>query len=195
MATATYVEKQVYSQDGFTTYWFTVDGLDQGTGVEFDNEQYGVSETWDDDDNLDTVIVDCESSIQTEGDAVTIAVRRVAIVTDDMRMPPLHPQAYAPKLMQKTGSQNNGKESSHRIGNHVWRFHHITFHSYNDGQRGWMMMDIDNAKAFVDDFNGAVEFDGLNPDNLSMYFELEPDQARKLGEALIAHADNATVEG
>jgi|TARA_R100001594_G_scaffold120381_1_gene155984 hypothetical protein len=98
-------------------------------------------------------------------------------------------------LMQKTGSQNNGKESSHRIGNHVWRFHHITFHSYNDGQRGWMMMDIDNAKAFVDDFNGAVEFDGLNPDNLSMYFELEPDQARKLGEALIAHADNATVEG
>ena len=102
MATATYVEKQVYSQDGFTTYWFTVDGLDQGTGVEFDNEQYGVSETWDDDDNLDTVIVDCESSIQTEGDAVTIAVRRVAIVTDDMRMlgggdyyTNVTPQAYA----------------------------------------------------------------------------------------------------
>ena len=98
-------------------------------------------------------------------------------------------------LMQKTGSQNNGKESSHRVGNDAGRYHFLTINSFNDGQRGWMMMDIDNAKAFVDDFNGAVEFDGLNPDNLSMYFELEPDQARKLGEAMIAHADNATVEG
>ena len=55
-------------------------------------------------------------------------------------------------------------------------------------------MDIDNAKAFVDDFNGAVELDGANPDTLDMYFEIEPDQARALGEALIAHADNATVK-
>jgi len=96
--------------------------------------------------------------------------------------------------MQNTGSKNNGKESAHRVGNDAWRYHFLTINSFNDGQRGWMVMDIDNAKAFVDDFNGAVEVDGLNPNNLDLYFEIEPEQARKLGEALIAHADNATVE-
>ena len=96
-------------------------------------------------------------------------------------------------LMQNTGDKN-GKESSHRIGNDVWRYHFLTINSFNDGQRGWMAMDIDNAKAFVDDFNGAVEVDGFHPNNLDLYFEIEPEQARKLGEALIAHADNATVK-
>jgi hypothetical protein len=96
-------------------------------------------------------------------------------------------------LMQCNGI-NNGRESTHRVGNHVWRYHHITFNSFNDGQRGWMMMEIDNAKAFVDDFNGAVEVDGANPDTMDLYFEIEPDQARRLGEALIAHANNATAE-
>ena len=96
--------------------------------------------------------------------------------------------------MQNTGSKNNGKESAHRVGNDAWRYHFLTINSFTDGQRGWMVMDIDNAKAFVDDFNGAVEIDGLNPDSLDLYFEIEPEQARKLGEALIAHADNATVK-
>lgn len=96
-------------------------------------------------------------------------------------------------LVHKTGDKN-GKESSHRIGNDAWRYHFLTINSFNDGQRGWMVMDIDNAKAFADDFYGAVEADGLNPDSLDLYFEIEPEQARKLGEALIAHADNATVE-
>ena len=96
--------------------------------------------------------------------------------------------------MQNTGSKNNGKESAHRVGNDAWRDHFLPINSFNDGQRGWMVMDIDNAKAFVDDFNGAVEIDGLNPDSLDLYFEIEPEQARKLGEALIAHADNATVK-
>ena len=91
-------------------------------------------------------------------------------------------------------NDKNGKESSHRLGNSAWRHHSVTINSFNDGERGWMMMDIDNAKAFVDDFNGAVEADGLNPDSLDMYFEIEPEQARKLGEALIAHADNATFD-
>ena len=55
-------------------------------------------------------------------------------------------------------------------------------------------MYIDQARKFVEEFNDAVEVDGLNPNNLDLYFELEPEQARKLGEALIAHADNATVK-
>ena len=97
-------------------------------------------------------------------------------------------------LINKTGSKNNGKESAHRIGNHSWRFHHINFGSYNDGHRGWMVMYIDQARKFVEEFNDAVEVDGLNPNNLDLYFEIEPEQARKLGEALIAHADNATVK-
>ena len=97
-------------------------------------------------------------------------------------------------LVHKTDDKNNKESSQHRVGNDAWRYHFLTINSFNDGQRGWMVMDIDNAKAFVDDFNGAVEIDGLNPDSLDLYFEIEPEQARKLGEALIAHADNATVK-
>ena len=96
-------------------------------------------------------------------------------------------------IMQNVDDKN-GKESSHRIGNDVWHYHFLTINSYNDGQRGWMFLDIDKAKAFVDDFNGAVEVDGANPETLDLYFEIKPDQARALGEALIAHADNATVK-
>ena len=95
--------------------------------------------------------------------------------------------------MQNTGDKN-GKESSHRVGNDAWRYHFLTINSFNDGQRGWMVMYIDQARKFVEEFNDAVEVDGLKPDNLDLYFELEPEQARKLGEALIAHADNATVK-
>ena len=98
------------------------------------------------------------------------------------------------KTIMQNVDDKNGKESSHRIGNDVWRYHFLTINSYNDGQRGWMLMDIDNAKAFVDDFIGAVEVDGANPETLDLYFEIEPDQARALGEALIAHANNATVK-
>ena len=88
MASATYNGKQVYSQDRSTTYWFNVDGLDQGTGVEFDGEEYGIAEQWsddDDDDDGENVRVACDGSPQTEGDRKTIALRNTIEITDEMR--------------------------------------------------------------------------------------------------------------
>ena len=57
---ATYTSKDQNWQDETTIYWFEISG--------------------------DDTVVDCDGSPCTEGDAVTIAVRKVAIVTDDMRM-------------------------------------------------------------------------------------------------------------
>jgi hypothetical protein len=100
-------------------------------------------------------------------------------------------------MMQKIN--DTGRESTHRVGNIVWRYHHITFisHHINGIDEKYrdegLCMRIDKAKDFVDDFNGAVEFDGLDPDNLDLYFEMDSDQARRLGEALIAHADYAST--
>ena len=81
MATATYTSKDQHWQDEKTTYWFEVDGHDNGTGASFENQVFGIAESGGDD-----TVVDCDGCPCTEGDAVTIAVRRVAIVTDDMRL-------------------------------------------------------------------------------------------------------------
>ena len=94
-------------------------------------------------------------------------------------------------MMQKINDTD--RESTHRVGNIVWWYHHITFISHHTNGDEGLCMRIDKAKDFVDDFNGAVEFDGLDPDNLDLYFEMDSDQARRLGEALIAHADYAST--
>ena len=81
MATATYTTKDQNWQDETTTYWFEVDGHDNGTGMSFENQVFGIAESGN-----DNTVVDCDGSPCTEGDAATIAVRKVSIATDDMRM-------------------------------------------------------------------------------------------------------------
>ena len=80
MATATYTSKDQNWQDEQTIYWFEISGDDSGTGGSFEDQVFGIAESGGDD-----AVVDCDGCLCTEGDAVTIAVRRVAIVTDDMR--------------------------------------------------------------------------------------------------------------
>ena len=78
---ATYTSKDQNWQDETTIYWFEISGVDIGTGASLDAQVFGIAESGGDD-----TVVDCDGSPCTEGDAVTIAVRKVAIVTDDMRM-------------------------------------------------------------------------------------------------------------
>lgn len=64
-----------------TTYWFTLAGEDYGTNKRFDGDVFGVVECGSD----DPTFVDCDGMPMTPGDAITIAVRKACIVTDDMR--------------------------------------------------------------------------------------------------------------
>ena len=98
-------------------------------------------------------------------------------------------------------TNKTGRETTHRVGNVAWQFHNIILSSHHIKSYEGLCVWIDNAKVLVDDFNGYVESEGLDPDNLDsadprlpkLYFEIEPDQARRLGEALIAHADYAST--
>ena len=60
MATATKIDN-----DG--RQWFELNGVDYGTGYEFDGSDYGLTD--------DNVILDADGSPLTEGDVETIAVR------------------------------------------------------------------------------------------------------------------------
>ena len=77
---ATYNSKDNNRQDSTTVYWFTLTGTDTGTGREFDSEVFGISES-----GSESTVVDADGYPLTEGDGITIAVRRHAIVTDEMR--------------------------------------------------------------------------------------------------------------
>jgi|GEM_PF-2004753 len=68
-------------QDEQTTYWFSLDGTDYGTGYKFDSEVYGIVESGVE----NSVIVDEDGNPLTEGDHRTIAVRNNVAVTDDIR--------------------------------------------------------------------------------------------------------------
>ena len=105
-------------------------------------------------------------------------------------------------MMQKIN--DTGRESTHRVGHEVWRSHHITLRSHHKSNRhvhNCCVLYVDNAKVVVDDFLGCAKHEGLDLDNLDsadpqlpqLYFEIEPEQARRLGEALIAHADYAST--
>jgi len=52
-------------EDG--TQWYKLNGTDFGTGYEFDNDVYGITE--------DNVVVDCDNCPITEGDFQEIAIR------------------------------------------------------------------------------------------------------------------------
>lgn len=104
-------------------------------------------------------------------------------------------------MMQKINSNDTGQQSIHQIGHEAWRSHHITLQSHHKGNRhihNCCLLWVDNAKVVVDDFLGwakseDVDLDSEDPQFLKLYFEIEPDQARRLGEALIAHADYAST--
>jgi hypothetical protein len=100
-------------------------------------------------------------------------------------------------MMQKIN--DTGRESTHQIGHEAWRSHHITLRTHHKSNRqNCCVMYVDNAKVAVDDFLGwakseDVDLDSEDPQFLKLYFEIEPEQARRLGEALIAHADYAST--
>jgi len=77
---AKYTGKDQNWKEESTTYWFQIDGHDSGTGVSFESQVFGIAESGGDD-----TVVDCDGCPCTEGDDDTIAVRKVAIVTDEMR--------------------------------------------------------------------------------------------------------------
>jgi len=57
-------------QDETTIQWYEVNGEDYGTGIEFEDDVYGVSDC-----NGETEILDCYGCPLTESDYETIAVR------------------------------------------------------------------------------------------------------------------------
>lgn len=79
-ATATFISADQNWQDETTIYWFRLEGTDYGTGIEFDGEIYGISES-----GPDSSVVNSDSYPLTEGDHLTIAVRNTAKVSDEMR--------------------------------------------------------------------------------------------------------------
>ena len=106
------------------------------------------------------------------------------------------------ELLAYTERRNKtGRETTHRVGNVTSQFHNIILSSHHIKSYEGLCVWIDNAKVLVDHFNGYVESEGLDPDNLDsadprlpkLYFEIDPEQARRLGEALIAHADYAST--
>lgn len=79
-ATATFVCHDNIWQNETTVYWFELRGIDRGTGIEFDGQTYGIAES-----GPETSVLDADGCPLTEGDGITIAVRRAAQVTDDLR--------------------------------------------------------------------------------------------------------------
>jgi len=70
MATAKFISKDQNWQNESTTYWFKLD----------DGDVYGVCESGGTD-----AVLDADGCPLTEGDGLTIAVRRACVVTDELR--------------------------------------------------------------------------------------------------------------
>lgn len=79
-ATAKFTGKDQNWEEESTIYWFTLSGTDYGTEVEFNDEVFGIEESGD-----DTRVLDADGGPLTDSDYTTIAVRKTAIVTDEMR--------------------------------------------------------------------------------------------------------------
>lgn len=79
-ATATFTGKDQNWEEESTIYWFTLSGADHGTDVEFDDETFGIEESGD-----ETRVLDADGAPLTDSDYTTIAVRKTAVVTDEMR--------------------------------------------------------------------------------------------------------------
>lgn len=80
MATAKFLSKDQNWASESTTYWFQLDGADYGTSREFAGEVFGICESGPTDS-----VLDAEGAPLTEGDGITIAVRRACTVTDEHR--------------------------------------------------------------------------------------------------------------
>ena len=75
-----FIEKGQNWQDEITTYWFSLAGTDIDTGCELGGI-YGVADC-----NGEETIIDCDGSPMTPGDWKTIAVKKYAVVTDELRL-------------------------------------------------------------------------------------------------------------
>lgn len=81
-ATAIFMSKDQDWAREATTYWFSLTGEDYGTNKTFDGEVFGVVECGTE----EPAFVDYDGMPMTPGDAITIAVRKACIVTDEMRL-------------------------------------------------------------------------------------------------------------
>jgi len=80
MTTATYMSKDNNWANESTTYWFELNGEDDGTSYQFASDVYGVAES-----GGESSFLDCDGAPLTEGDHEWIAVNNVVAVTDEMR--------------------------------------------------------------------------------------------------------------
>lgn len=80
MATAQFISKDQNWQDESTIYWFKLDGADHGTSHTFDGAVFGIWES-----GPTAAVLDADGCPLTEGDGITIAVRRACVVTDELR--------------------------------------------------------------------------------------------------------------
>jgi hypothetical protein len=79
--TATYIAKNQDQNAESTSYWFTLNGTDEDTGVEFKGDIYALAES-----EFGSSVLDSEGYPVTEGDAIEIAVLKNCIITDEMRV-------------------------------------------------------------------------------------------------------------
>lgn len=77
---STYIGKDQNCQNEYTVYWFRLDGVDNGTGLAFDSDVYGVCES-----GLDRYAADCDNCPIAASDRTSIAVLRNCTITDEMR--------------------------------------------------------------------------------------------------------------
>lgn len=81
MASAIYTnEKDQNWADGTTVYWFELNGHDDATGVEFEDDVFGVVES-----DEPAVIVDYDGFPVNTCDHEGMAAQRLCVVTDAMR--------------------------------------------------------------------------------------------------------------
>lgn len=81
MATAIYTnEKDQNRAGGTTVYWFELSGRDDATGVEFEDDVFGVIEN-----EVVSQLVDADGCPVNTGDHEGMAAQRLCVVTDAMR--------------------------------------------------------------------------------------------------------------
>lgn len=75
---ATFISKDQNWQDGTTTYWFTLDGVDYGSNREFSSETFGIV------DNAGELVVVDSESMPVLNEVVVSVVKRECRLTDEI---------------------------------------------------------------------------------------------------------------
>jgi hypothetical protein len=80
MANAQFTSKdQVWAEEA-TIYWFTVNGNDYKSGIDFDGDVFGVRES-----GPDSSVVDCDGAPLDYNENTLRAIERLCVVSDEMR--------------------------------------------------------------------------------------------------------------